>query len=190
MIDHFDIFAPFYDRVIPPVDPEIYRVLLDLPVRGLMLDAGGGTGRVSVPLRPWVRRLVVADASRAMLERAGRKGGNWAVRSKVETLPFPDGTFQRILVADAFHHFHCQQAALEELVRVLAPGGLMLLEEPDITRPVIRVLALLEKLAMMRSRILSAETIAGMVNRDGLSWRIIRDGRWLAWVVILKKDIP
>ncbi len=189
MLPHFEILAPIYDCVIPTVNPEIYRRLLDLPVDGTLLDAGGGTGRVSTPLRPWVTHLVVADPAKAMLRRAGKKGQIWRVRSFAESLPFPDDVFDRILVADALHHFQVQSRALAELIRVLSPGGRMLIEEPDITRPIIRIVALVEKLALMKSRFFTAEDIGEMVKAPGITTQIHRDGRFLAWVVI-RKRIP
>ena len=44
MLHHFDIIAPFYDRVIQKLDLKRLISLLKLPAKGLMLDAGGGTG--------------------------------------------------------------------------------------------------------------------------------------------------
>jgi len=187
MIDHFRVLAPIYDRMIPVVDPEIYRSLLDLPAQGSMLDVGGGTGRVSAPLQQWVKHLVVADVSRAMLRRAQKRGGMWPVRSMAERLPFADGVFDRVLAADALHHFRSQLVAVKELIRVLSHGGRMVVEEPDITRPLIRLLALMEKLAMMKSRFLSAEIIAEMAKGPGITSKIVRDGKWLSWVIIFKE---
>jgi ubiquinone/menaquinone biosynthesis C-methylase UbiE len=108
---HFDFLAPLYDRLIRPPDPEQIRALLDLPASGWVLDAGGGTGRVSALLCPLVERLVVCDLSFAMLSQSHNKRegeqGHCIVPSqaRVERLPFPDGCFSRILVVDAFHHF-------------------------------------------------------------------------------------
>jgi len=51
VVSHFDILAPVYDRIVRPflgsLDHELWRKLLELPVDGRLLDAGGGTGRVS-----------------------------------------------------------------------------------------------------------------------------------------------
>ena len=74
MFDHFDLLAPFYDRAIRFSRLERMLDFVDLPSDGLLLDAGGGTGRVAAALRPYVREVLVADLSIGMLRQARRKG--------------------------------------------------------------------------------------------------------------------
>ena len=65
-----------------------------------------------------------------MLAEARAKGTVAPVRGHAERLPFPDGSFDRILVVDALHHFCDQREAIGDLLRVLAPGGRLLVAEP------------------------------------------------------------
>ena len=74
MLDHFSFLAPIYDRVIGPPDPARLKGLLRLPAAGLMLDAGGGTGRVPCQLRPFIDQLFISDLSVRMLQQARVKG--------------------------------------------------------------------------------------------------------------------
>lgn len=182
MVDHFDLLAPIYDRLISPPDTTRLQVLLRLPTAGWMLDAGGGTGRVTAQLQPLVGRLVVSDLSRAMLSRAASRDPLWPVQGRAERLPFPEAHFDRVLVVDALHHFADQPAAIRELVRVLKPGGRLVIEEPDIRYPVVRLIALVEKLTLMRSRFHPPEAIGTMITACGLTPDIERDGRFTAWV--------
>ena len=62
MIDPFG----FYDRVIPPSDLNRLRERLRLPTTGRLLDAGGGTGRVSSQLRHLVDEVIISDPSASM----------------------------------------------------------------------------------------------------------------------------
>ena len=101
MIDHFDLIAPIYDRVIGRPNPARWHDLLRLPTDGWMLDAGGGTGRVSSELRALVGQLVISDLSQQMLNQAQAKGNLSPVLAYVEQLPFPEESFDRILVVDA-----------------------------------------------------------------------------------------
>lgn len=167
MLNHFDLLAPIYDLVIPAPDPARLRKLLKLPVKGTVLEAGGGTGRVSAQLRPWVGRLVINDLSQPMLRQAWSKGDLLPVQSYVERLPFPDGDFDRVFAVDALHHFRDQRGAIGELLRVLKPGGRLVIEEPDIGRFGVKLIALAEKLALMNSRFLSATEIQELIRLHG-----------------------
>ena len=182
MPDHFDLLARIYERVIPPPDPADLVALLGLPSPGWLLDAGGGTGRVAGALRPYVDRVIVSDLSLGMLKQARRKDQLVPVRAHAERLPFPDGSFARIVVVDALHHFCNQEEAIADLLRVLAPGGRLVIEEPDVTRFVVRLVALAEKLALMRSRFLTPEAIGALVRAHGRRVTIRRDAQFRAWI--------
>ncbi len=182
---HFDFLAPLYERFIRPPDAARLQSLLDLPGGGWMLDAGGGTGRVASLLCPLVERLVISDLSFPMAQQAGMKGCVMPTQARVERLPFPDGRFDRILVVDAFHHFGDQPGALNELVRVLTPGGRLVIEEPDIRRFAVKLIALGELLALMNSRFRSPAEMQAMVASRGLDARVEVDGP-TAWIVATK----
>lgn len=171
MIGHFDFLAPIYDLVMPPPDPERLRDLLRLPTPGRVLEAGGGTGRVSAELIPMVGTLVINDLSRPMLMQAQEKGPLWPVQSYVERLPFSDECFSRVFAVDAFHHFNDHHTAIRELLRVLQPKGRLIIEEPDIKRFPVKIVALLEKLALMNSHFLSADEIRALIAAEGLQAR-------------------
>ncbi len=184
MLRHFDLLASIYDRVIGPPDVDRLRELLRLPTGGRLLDAGGGTGRVAAALRPLVGALVVSDLSPRMLLEARAKPGLLPVRGRTERLPFPEGSFDRVLVVDALHHFGEQREALRDLLRVLAPGGRLVIEEPDYTRVAVKLVALAERLALMRSRFHTPEAIAEMLAAHGVHPSIERDGQFAAWIVV------
>ena len=182
---HFDFLAPLYERFIRPPDATRLSELLELPGNGWMLDAGGGTGRVASLLCPLVERLVISDLSFPMTQQARVKGCVLPTQARVERLPFVDGRFDRILVVDAFHHFGDQPGALGELVRVLAPGGRLVIEEPDIRRFAVKLIALAELLALMNSRFRSPAQMRAMVAAHGLDARVEIDGP-TAWIIATK----
>lgn len=183
MLDHFDILAPVYERVIGPPDPARLKMLLRLPTDGWLLDAGGGTGRVAATLRPFVGGLIVGDQSRQMLQRAREKQTLHPVQVQVQRLPFADGFFSRILVVDALHHFFDQPAAARELARVLAPGGRLVIEEPDIHRPAVKLVALAERMALMGSTFLAPDVVRDMLAAHGLRAHVAERDRFSAWIV-------
>lgn len=182
-LDHFGILAPFYERVIRPPDVARLRTLLALPIEGLLLDVGGGTGRVSCQLLRDVGGLAIVDLSWGMLIAAQSKGCQHPLQARAEALPFADGSFSRVLAVDALHHFAAQDAALAELWRVLAPGGRLVIEEPDIRRFRVQMIALMERLAGMKSRFIAPDAIHQQMTALGAASRVALDGRFTAWIV-------
>ncbi|MGD0752253.1 MAG: class I SAM-dependent methyltransferase [Anaerolineales bacterium] len=159
--DHFNLIAGFYDRAGPFRVSELLLELLSLSPDYLLLDAGGGTGRISAVMRSMVKGVFVADPSRGMTRRAAVKGLS-TVCTRAESLPFPSGSFDRVIMVDALHHVIDQHQTAHELFRVLVPGGRILIVEPDIHQFMVRVIAIGEKVLLMRSHFLSGDKIADL----------------------------
>ncbi|MFC1997158.1 class I SAM-dependent methyltransferase [Chloroflexota bacterium] len=187
ILDHFGFLAPIYDRLIKPKAPEYIWKLLRLPTDGLLLDAGGGTGRVAQFMLDKSAGVVLADLSMNMLKEASGKGGFFRVCSYTEGFPFTDGSFSRILMVDALHHVIDQPQTALELWRVLAPGGCLVIEEPDLRTFGVKLVAIAEKLALMRSHFLTPTEIAELFDFPGAEVHIeAESGGFNAWVIILK----
>lgn len=185
LFDHFGFLASRYERFIQPKAPEKLCALIDCPPEGSVLDAGGGTGRVAQFLSTHANRIIVADESHRMLRQANTKTSLEVVRSVTEALPFKDNLFDRIIMVDALHHVEHQQQTAQELWRVLKPGGKIVIEEPDIRRLPVKLIAVFEKLALMRSHIISPAKIAALFNPLDASITIELEG-YIAWVVVKK----
>ena len=180
--DHFSLVSRYYDRLFPILNAERLRELLQLPAAGRFLDLGGGTGQVAQALRGFVDEIVVLDESVGMLRQARLKGLP-AVRGEAERLPFANGAFARILLVDTFHHLRDQRQAAAELLRVLAPGGRLVIEEPDVERTPVRLIALAEKLILMRSHFFAPQAVQGMFEAAGGRVRLEREGAKF-WAVV------
>lgn len=181
--DHFNHLAPFYDKAIP------FSTLKDLLECGEfqkgdhVLDAGGGTGRVATAIQPFVREVIVADVSKGMLVQAAKKGLP-TLLAPVELLPFQSNTFDRIVMIDALHHVKDQSDTANEIWRILKPGGKIIIEEPDVRRFSVKIMAVAEKIALMRSHFLSPVEISGLFKIissevtincvDNNAWIIVR----------------
>jgi ubiquinone/menaquinone biosynthesis C-methylase UbiE len=185
-LDHFEIVAPFYDRVIPLKKAQHLIDLLGLPINGSVLDAGGGTGRVAQSFENMASQVVIADLSLGMLIQSRRKNGLSQVCSKTESLPFPDAAFERIVMVDALHHVSSQSRTINELWRVLAPDGRLVIEEPDINRISVKFVALFEKILLMRSHFIAPQYIASMFSFRNATTNIEQDG-FNAWIIVEKK---
>jgi ubiquinone/menaquinone biosynthesis C-methylase UbiE len=122
-----------------------------------------------------------------MLKQAKLKGRLWTAQSHIEQLPFPDESFERIMVVDALHHFYNQRQSIQELLRVLKTKGRLVIEEPNIDTFIIKWVALAEKLFLMRSHFFSSDEIVAIINELGCNACVYKDDRFFFWVVVEKK---
>ena len=181
--DHFGVVAPIFSRV-GYSSLETMLAQADLPTSGRVLDAGGGTGRVANAIREHAGEVVIADPSLGMLREADRTTLQLAC-SNSEALPFPNDSFERVIMVDALHHVIHQGQTAREMYRVLKPGGRIIIEEPDIRKFAVKLIAIAEKLLLMRSHFLAPDKIVGLFSFDSAKTSIhATEGN--AWVVIEK----
>jgi demethylmenaquinone methyltransferase/2-methoxy-6-polyprenyl-1,4-benzoquinol methylase len=180
-LDHFSLIAPVYARARYHAIGKMSE-FATLPVQGRLLDVGGGTGRVASALCALADEIVVTDISMGMLKKAPRPALVPAACSS-EFLPFPNDTFERVIMVDALHHVLDQKASACEMLRVLKPGGLLVIEEPDIRTFGVKWIAVGEKLLWMRSHFLSPVQIEALFPQT--KTRIHTEGM-TAWIVVEK----
>ncbi len=183
--DHFDILAPFYEALIHPKDPQKLRSLVPYLPQGILLDAGGGTGRVSQFLRDKAEQIVIADESFEMLCEAQKKEDIQTIQGWIERLPFQNDSFDCIIMVDALHHVASQQETISELWRILKQGGYLIIEEPNINNFRVKLIALVEKLTLMRSHFLTPEQIINLFERISTETNIEMEDS-LVWVIVEK----
>jgi ubiquinone/menaquinone biosynthesis C-methylase UbiE len=131
----YDRLAPEYDRRWNTyIDSTLTGVLEALTLAGgeRILDVACGTGELERRLLDrWPRlRVIGADLSLEMLRRAEVKpvaGDVSWLQAEAGALPFADGAFDWALCANSFHYFRNPLESLRELLRVLRPGGRLLI---------------------------------------------------------------
>jgi ArsR family transcriptional regulator len=96
-------------------------------------DLGCGEGYLTLEAARWASRVIAVDRSEAVLRRARglaeRKGvGNivWK-RGDLERVPIADRRMDVALLSQALHHANDPSRAVAEAVRVVVPGGRVLL---------------------------------------------------------------
>jgi demethylmenaquinone methyltransferase/2-methoxy-6-polyprenyl-1,4-benzoquinol methylase len=109
----------------------------------LVLDVATGTGDLALAIRRNCTgaRVVGADFCRPMLEVGRRKGLPELIVADGMNLPFSDATFDTVTAAFGLRNMASWQGGLQEMARVLKPGGhLLILDFSLPTLPIIRPL--------------------------------------------------
>ncbi|HET7036857.1 MAG TPA: class I SAM-dependent methyltransferase [Thermomicrobiaceae bacterium] len=99
----------------------------------LALDVATGGGHTALALAPLVGQVVLLDLTpemlghaRRFLEESGAEPLGY-VAADAEQLPFPAGLYDLVTCRIAPHHFANVPAFVDEVARVLAPGGAFVL---------------------------------------------------------------
>jgi SAM-dependent methyltransferase len=102
---------------------------LGLPAGARILDAGCGSGRNMVDLARH-GEVTGVELSEASASIARERGVGEVVEGSVLEMPFARDSFDLAVCLDVIEHLEDDRAALRELRRVLAPGGVLLVTVP------------------------------------------------------------
>ena len=138
---YFDTRAPSYDAAYdtPGADGYALRSRLETVLSlagdgpGEALDAGMGPGRLVAELEDRGWTVSGVDASSEMVAAARGKvpgASERLVQATIESLPFPDATFDAVFATGVLEYAEVE-AAILELARVLRPGGLAVVSYPN-----------------------------------------------------------
>lgn len=105
-----------------------------------VLDIATGTGDLAIELaRTGASRIVGLDISKGMLEIGKKKVIEKALTDRItmvvgdsEALPFRDASFDAITVAFGVRNFEDLEKGLSEILRVLKPGGTLVVLETSV----------------------------------------------------------
>lgn len=143
----FDRAAPLYDATrgyAPEVAEQIGAAIIkaaDAQPDTRFLEIGVGTGRIALPIAlhgydytgvdisaPMVDRLraKVAELQQAETSAAAPPLRLQLVMADMTALPFPDASFDAVVAVHVFHLVRAWRQAVDEVLRILRPGGVFL----------------------------------------------------------------
>jgi ubiquinone/menaquinone biosynthesis C-methylase UbiE len=160
---HFDRRqSDSYDRLARWTLRGLYRrVAADIveaaPVSGVVLDVGTGPGRLlhEVAARREDLQLLGMDVSADMITVAEQVADSHGLANRISfrvadvaALPYPDDSADLVVSTLSMHHWPAVESAFAELVRVVRPGGRMMIYDFRFTsmEEAIAALGTIEKL--------------------------------------------
>src|SRR5918996_6022999 len=143
---HYDRWAGAYgrSRLLPSLQK---KALAELRPRAgdRVLDVACGAGALVVDVGPRVERAVGVDLSHGMLEiarsrleaasDASRRGNVEFLHGPSDALPIDDASFTALVCTTALHHFPDPQRSIDEMARVLEPGGRLVIGDASRDSP-------------------------------------------------------
>jgi ubiquinone/menaquinone biosynthesis C-methylase UbiE len=183
-VERFDQWAATYDRSVMqrlyfgPVHAKMLDLLIregpQVPPR-CILDVGCGTGRLLRAISAYwpEAQLWGVDPAARMVSEATRLNPKGIVKlASAEALPIPDQSADMVLSSLSFHHWADQARGLQEIARVLRPGGYFCLADHTM---------LLTKL--LGEKVRSRTEIRVLMKRAGLTIRR-HEGMGIRFVLI------
>jgi len=134
----FDRMASYYadERGQSPWFQAQLKIVLEMldSEKGLLLDIGCAAGAEFEPLLARGFQIVGLDYAPEMLrlaqQRYGASDGVHLCRADAESLPFPDASFDQVVCLGVFEYLSTYDRGLDEIRRVLRPGGVAILSLP------------------------------------------------------------
>ena len=128
----WDLYAPIYKQAMK-ADQHIYDFMYQrIPekIQGMeVLEIATGPGLLAKHVAPATKKMIATDYSDGMIAEA--KKGDCPSNLTFEVadamnLPYADGSFDAVLIANALHIVPDPGKVLNEIKRVLRPGGLLI----------------------------------------------------------------
>lgn len=128
----WDLYAPIYERAMR-ADAKLYEFMYErIPtvIRDMeVLEIATGPGLLAKHVAHAAKKMIATDYSDGMIAQA-RKGDcpqNLTFEiADAMNLPYADNSFDAVLISNALHIVPDPDRALDEIERVLRPGGLLI----------------------------------------------------------------
>jgi ubiquinone/menaquinone biosynthesis C-methylase UbiE len=153
--------------------------------RGRYLDAGCGTGDFIPALLERGGEVFAVDVAAEMIRQAQARLSPFEDAARIHlsvadvtNLDFPENYFDAVIGVGLIEYLSDDEPALEELYRVLKPGGILIVTVPNFASPFMAYEVLTAQARRLRRRVLARakgySVSPKFVHRHFLPWRLDR----------------
>jgi len=121
-----DRFLWTASRLVAELVAQFYGAAFQKYARGRLIDLGCGRAPFYVGYAPFVSAVTCVDWN----EPEGSASHLDATQDLRASLAFPNAAFDTVLLSDVLEHIPTPEYLMEEISRVLAPGGVLLMNVP------------------------------------------------------------
>lgn len=117
--------------------PLVEAALIERRSEGRLLDIGCGHGYGLQRFREYGFRAMGLEMGRSALHQAQHRGP--VLQGTAHQLPVRDSSLDVVVIFQVLHHVESPESALQEIHRVLRPGGYLLLWETTEDSPLVSI---------------------------------------------------
>ncbi|MGC9779179.1 MAG: class I SAM-dependent methyltransferase [Candidatus Heimdallarchaeota archaeon] len=184
----FSKVAHKYDKIVGTFDLNSIIDYMPLDDKTLLVDLGGGTGRVAKDLQNYVNDCLVFDLSYEMLQQAKSKTNAFILlQGSSDELPIKSNSINQIFLNDSLHHIRKYRETLDECYRSLKPNGKLIIREFDKKYIGNIFLRFFEFIFGFKSKFFSVKEISTLCQEIGFSVTVNKPNKSTFILVAEKK---
>ncbi len=174
----FSNIAHWYDDFVGSLDFDKVAEFIPLYEDELILDLGGGTGRVSQDLGKNTKGCIILDLSFKMLLQAKEKSRSmFLINGLSQNLPLREASLKQIFLNDSLHHIADQEGTLADCYYTLGTNGKLIIREYDKKKIRTKFLIFFEKIVRFGSKFLSTKELSEMCVEQGFKTEFSRPSK-------------
>ncbi len=162
------VFRRLFRRYIPPGSE--------------VLDVGSGYSLIRCCRTDWPFRVTCCDLDEAAMRKMSEEAPDyrWVVGDAAD-LPFGDGEFDAVFAGEIIEHLPDPREGLREWLRVLRPGGVLIMSTPNLRRLMNVLNKSMDPVNPEHISEMTYRDIVAMLEEEGLEV-VHREGIYLEWL--------
>lgn len=153
-----------------------------IPVGANVLDAGSGYSLIRLTRPDWPFHVTCVDLDEAAMHKMAAEAPEYRwVTGDAASLPFEDGSFDAVYAGEIIEHLPDPRSGFAEWLRVLKPGGVIILSTPNQHRLMNVINRTVDVINPEHISEMSYRELNAMMRESGLEV-LHREGIYVEWL--------